>query len=316
MKLDKINLSKEKNNHSFLIYISIIIIISLILIVLRILFYFFQDDIGEIFFLDLLIKNRDLNFKTNYELMDNGIIYYYENSSSLDKSAMYLYFWYYLYYPFYIIPLDISLYIWDLLRFISTLYIAFKIRIITENKKDLFFFFVFSGFGYLADMYLNNTNWLIQFFLFESYIQINRNRKWLSGILFTFATFKIIILVVPFILIVINKIKTKNVIYYFLPLLLVCIPYLIFPHYFLSMIFNWFQSISIGDNISFIDIFLNIWRLIQPAHLMFISIIVLFMVINIKNELKKKKIELFIYITIFIFWILIWIIILELALFI
>ena len=315
MKSNKSVFTKEKRESYVLFYILIIILISAFLVALRIIFYFFQEESSGLFIIDLLMRNRDLNFKTNYDLMHNGIIHYYENNPLLDEKAIYFYFWYFIFYPFYMIPLEISLYIWDLLRLFTMIYIAVNIHKIIENRRDLLFFFLFSGIGYFADMYLNNTNWIIQFLLYESYIHLEKDKKLYSGIFFTLATFKITLIIIPFVFIIIKKIKVKDLVYYFLPLIVICMPYLIFPGYFLSMISNWFYIANTTSGPPILTIFLIIWRLIQPAHLMFISIIIVIVLINIKNEGARNRIGSLIYFVIFVFWVFLWVLILGLALF-
>ncbi|MFX1495179.1 MAG: glycosyltransferase 87 family protein [Promethearchaeota archaeon] len=312
MDVNKLAVDKEKRQHYRQLNVFVIISITIALIILRIIFIFFHEELSGIFFIDILMKNRDLNFRTNYDLMQNGVFNYYEENPLIDESAIYLYFWYFIFYPFYIIPFEVSVYIWDLLRFISMIYITINIYKIVQNKNDLLFFIIFSSIGYFADMYLNNTNWLIQLFLYESYIQLEKKRKFLSGIFFALATFKVILIIIPIIYIIIKKIKAKDLIYYVLPLMLICIPYLIFPEYFLSMVSNWVQSGDISSGLAFFSI---AWRLIQPAHLMFISIIALIIPMNIKNEILRNKISFIIYTSVFIGWVLMWLIILEFALF-
>jgi len=314
MKSNELAFLKEKRESYVLIFILIIIMITGVLIALRIIFYFFQEESTGMLIIEILIRNRDLNFKTNYNLMRNGLIHYYEYNSLTNGNAIYLYFWYFIFYPFSIIPLEISLYIWDLLRFISTIYIAIKISKIIENRRELLFFFLFSGIGYLADMYLNNTNWLIQLLVYVSYLQLEKNRKLLAGIFFTLATFKIILIIIPFIFIITKKIRARDLIYFFIPIILICIPYFIFPDYFLSMAFNWLHSTNTTSSLPLLNLFLMIWRLIQPAHLMFISVIIVIILMNIKNEKARPRITNLISFAVFIFWVLIWIILLELAL--
>jgi len=314
MKSNELAFLKEKRESFVLIYILIIIMITAVLIALRIIFYFFQEESTGMLIIEILMRNRDLNFTTNYDLMRNGLIHYYEYNPLTDGYAIYLYFWYFIFYPFSIIPLEISLYIWDLLRFISTIYIAIKISKIIENRRELLIFFLFSGIGYLADMYLNNTNWLIQLFVYVSYLQLKTDRKLLAGIFFTLATFKIILIVIPFIFIIFKKVRAKDLIYFFMPLILVCIPYFIFPDYLLSMASNWLYSTDTLSSLPLLNLFLMIWRLIQPAHLMFISVIIVIILVNYKNEKKRRRISNYISSAVFVIWVLIWIILLELAL--
>jgi len=316
MRSNELTFVKDKRESYILIYLIIIIVITSVLIAFRIIFSIFQEESTGSFFIDLLIRNRDLNFKTNYDLMHNGFIHYYEENPLTNDKAIYLYFWYFIFYPFYSLPLEVSVYVWDLLRFISTIYVAIKLKKIIEDKRDLLFFLLFSGIGYFADMYLNNTNWLIQLLLYGSYIQLEKDKKVFSGILFTLATFKITLILIPFIFILIKKIKWKDLIYYLLPLILICLPYIIFPGYFLSMISNWYTSAEASTSLPILNFFLIIWRLIQPAQLMFVSILVVILILNIKNEKIKYRISSLIYLSVFIIWILIWVILLELALFI
>ena len=316
MRSNELTLVKDKRKSYFMIYLIIIILITLILIALRIIFYNFQEESSGSFFIDLLLRNRDLNFKTNYDLMNNGFIQYYEENPLTNEKAIYLYFWYFIFYPFYSLPLEVSVYIWDLLRFISTIYIAIKLKNLIKTKRDLLYFLLFSGIGYFADMYLNNTNWLIQLLVYGSYIQLEKDKKVFSGILFTLAAFKITLILIPFIFILIKKIKWKDLIYYLLPLILICLPYIIFPGYFLSMISNWYSSAEASTSLQMLNFFLIIWRLIQPAQLMFVSILVVILILNIKNEKKRYRIKSLIYLSVFIIWILFWVILLELALFI
>lgn len=297
-------------------YIIFVIITTLILFCFRIVFYYFQDELSGFFFMDLLMKNRDLNFKTNYDLMHNGVFQYYEENPLLDQKAIYLYFWYFIFYPVYILPYEISLYLWDLLRLSSAIYIALKIEKITSDNRELYFFFLFSSIGYFADMYLNNTNWLIQLLLLESFYQFQRERKILSGIIFSFAAFKVTLILFPLILIIIKKLKLKQLVYFITPLIFLCIPYFIFPEYFISMVSNWFEVSNTSTNLFLINIFLKLWRLIQPAHLLYVSFITLIIIVNISNEKIKDKIALIVYIFVSIFWVLIWVFVLEFALFI
>ncbi len=314
MKSNELLLSKEKKESYILIYILIIIFITAVLVALRITFSFFQEESPGLFIIDLLMRNRDLNFKTNYDLMYNGIIHYYEYNPVINERAIYLYFWYFIFYPFYIIPQDISIYLWDLLRVIATIYIVINISKIIENRRDLLFFLLFSGIGYFADMYLNNTNWIIQLFLYESYIKLEKNNKLLSGIFFTLCTFKITLIIIPFIFILIKKIKGRDLIFYFLPFLVICIPYIIFPEYFSMMVSNWFQSIETTSGFSIVSIFLIFWRVIQPAQLMFLSVILVIILVNIKKEKQKTSIGSLIYIFVSFLWVIIWLIFLGLAL--
>ena len=289
------------------IFVILILIISVVLTIFRLAFYFIDSfPSSDNSFLYLMVRNRDLNFRTLYNLMDNGLIEYYQENPITGDKAKYLYFWYFIFYPMYLIPYGISVYIWDLLRLISTIYIILNVKKITENENDILIFLVFCSIGYFADMYLNNTNWLVQLLLFESYIQLKKENTLFSCIIFTLALYKIIILVFSFILIIVKKIKVKEILYYILPIAIICIPYIIFPNYFLQMGSNWFSNESNMTSSILLNLFLIIWPLIQMPHLLFISIIALILLANIQNEKLKKRLNILVYGSISLFWFLLW----------
>ena len=157
---------------------------------------------------------------------------------------------------------------------------------ITENKKDLVAFFILSGVGYFADAYLNNTNWLLGLLLFISYIELEKDRKWIAGILFAIAMYKINIIAFPIILLIVKKIKFKDVVYYIVPFGILCIPYLIFPDYLMQLYHNWtFIEHGIGGEVSLLmRIYLISWQAFQTGQLMFMSLMVLYFLVNVKDE--------------------------------
>lgn len=261
-------------------YIYGIIVITVILMIIRISIYFIElDDIAT----TLVFGGRDADLHLLFNSMDDGLVNFYESENP------YLYFAYILFFPIYIIPFEISVYIWDFLRLISVIYIVKNIYKITDDKNDLYVFYFFSIIGYLVDGFLNNSNWLILFLLFESYIQLKKDRKILSGILFTLTTYKIILLIFPFALIISKKIKLKGLVYYFVPFFLICLPYLIFPNYFSEMLSNWrYESKDVYyQNILFIS-----WRVFQTAQLLFISYIVLIFLDSLQWNKNKVRILL------------------------
>ena len=65
------------------------------------------------------------------------------------------------------------------------------IRFKFENRKDLYIFYIFCSIGFFIDGYFNNSNFLVLFFLFSSYRAFKKDKKWLAGIFFTLAVFKI-----------------------------------------------------------------------------------------------------------------------------
>ncbi|MFX0070397.1 MAG: hypothetical protein ACFFAO_04830 [Candidatus Hermodarchaeota archaeon] len=297
----------KERNIFYLPYVYCIVYITFVLTFLRIGFYFLHGDLSySNFFIYIMEKNRDSNYRTIYDIMENGVFEYYKENPLIEGNAIYLYFWYFMFYPFYIIPFEISVYIWDLLRLATVIYIARNIEKITESKQDILFYFIFSGIGYFADMYLNNTNWVIQFLLFESYLQLKKDNMILSGILYSLSTYKVILVIFPFVLLIVKKIKMRDLMYYFIPLTILCLPYAFFPNYFMQMISNWNYSANLIPDAILLNIFLIYWRIIQTAHLLFISLIILIFLENIKDKKWKSNLRFFIYESVFIIWVLTW----------
>ncbi|MGQ4874478.1 MAG: hypothetical protein ACP6IY_10455 [Promethearchaeia archaeon] len=130
--------------------------------------------------------------------------------------------------------------------------------------------------AFFFDMYFNNTNWLIYLLIFESYIQLKKGNKIISGILFTISTYKIILILFPFILLIARKIGIGDLIYYFIPFFLIFLPYFIFPPYFFEMFQNWSyieynKEIVLFNNEYLWMFYQAVWQGAQPAQLLFIS---------------------------------------------
>ncbi len=264
-------------------YVTSIIVVTIILVMLRVVFYFFDDA--------FFAYNRDIDFETLYILMDNGLMDYYKESSIGGFRAYYLYFWYFLFFPIYLFPFEIGVYIWDAFRLISAIYIAKNVDKITDNGTDKVIFLIMNGIGYFADAYLNNTNWLLNLLLFLSYIELKKDRKWLAGILFALATYKIVVILFPFVLLVVKKIKMKELIYYLIPSGILLLPYVIFPEYFWQMCYNWtYIEVEIASNMSLLlKIYLFSWQAFQTAQLMFFSLLILIFLENIKNPQWRHR---------------------------
>jgi len=275
----KTELKHEEGRTLHRYYIAGIIGITIILIILRILFNLSGIYNEQVFL-------RDVDFKTLYDLEGNGLIEYYDYPSIAGFRALYLWFWYFLFYPIYLLPIGIGVFVWDVLRLISSIYIGKNIYKITENTYDIVIFFILSGLGYFADAYLNNTNWLLQILLFEAYIQLKNDKKWLSGVFFALSCYKITVIIFPAILLIAKKIKFKQLIFYFIPLALLCIPYLIFPEYFWKMYYNW-TYIEGGQEYAtniFIEFYLAIWQTFQTAQMMFMGLFLIIFLEGIKNK--------------------------------
>lgn len=197
-------------------------------------------------------------------------------------------------------PRWLSYLTWDMLRLFSTIYITYRFYEITKDKKECILFLIFCGIGYAVDMHYNNSNWLILFLLVFSYLQLEKDRKWLSGILFTIATFKIYVIIFPFILLITKKIKIKEIIYYLLPFMILIIPYIINPNFFLQMYSNWTHPIG-TEELPILNYINVVMKLFEPAQMMFVSFMVLVLELNLnRNYVRNEKSRLRIYIIIFI----------------
>ncbi|KKK44460.1 MAG: hypothetical protein Lokiarch_18070 [Candidatus Lokiarchaeum sp. GC14_75] len=292
---------KEYPIHKYVIYI--ISLISISFIILRILLYYFD-------ILPWIKETKDIDFKILIDGMDNGLINFYDDGVISKWPPYYLYFWYFLFFPVYIIPTDglIGVYVWDALRLILTIVVVNKSAKVFKQKKNLLIFYIFSIVGYSIDAYYNNVNFLIVFFLFYSFIYIGKDKMWIAGILFTLSTFKITAILFLPVLLLSKKIKVKDLIYFIAPFALVCIPYLIFPEYFFQMTSNWFSRDTEIQGLLIIDSI--IWKALQPSHLMFIALLVIIFLESINIEKKRKVYRLilvsvitiyYIYLTIIVF---------------
>ncbi len=270
---------KEYPIHKYFIFIFIAITISFI--ILRIILYFFEIS-------PWIEETKDVDFKILLEGMENGLIDFYDPITTSDWPPYYLYFWYYIFFYIFIIPTEglIGVYVWDVLRLILIILVIKESPKVFKNKKDLLIFYIFGTVGYSIDAYYNNVNFLIVFLLFYSFVYLEKDKKWIAGILFTLASFKITaILFVP-VLLIVRKIKFKDLIYYLIPFAIICIPYMIFPEYFFQMLTNWGHSDAEIQGILIIDSI--IWKALQPSHLMFIALLLIIFLENIKAEERKN----------------------------
>jgi hypothetical protein len=268
----------EEKSSIPLYFIGIFTAITIVLIMIRIFF------LGT---LEWIQETKDIDFKILIEGMNNGLINFYNPVPISDWPPYYLYFWYFIFFPIYIIPYNtiIGLYIWDVLRLILTIIVIREIPKVFKKKKDLLIFYIFCVVGYSIDAYYNNVNFLILFFLFYSFVFLERGKKWIAGIFFTLATFKITALLFLPVLLIARKIKWKDLIYFLTPFIIICIPYMIFPNYFLQMFNNWLHSDSQIHGILIFDSIM--WKALQPSHLMFIGLLFIVFLENFKKEHKK-----------------------------
>ncbi|MBD3195456.1 MAG: DUF2029 domain-containing protein [Candidatus Lokiarchaeota archaeon] len=289
------NLSQIKtanNTHKTIIQITIISIIgvTIIFVILRIL-------IGLYEFPDFFELSKDGDFYILYDAQKEGLFKYYDYTNKL-RPPIYLYHWYFLFFPFGIIPANISVYLWDIFRVVIYIYIILNIYKISESRKNEYLFVVISFIGFFFDAYLGNSNFLVLFFLFFSHIYLKQGRVWIAGIFFALATFKLVACILPIIYLLIRELDLKSFIKYIIPFLLLLVPFLIFPSYFLQFIENLlFLEDYKGDPVqpnfgndilnAIAAFFLFIWQAFQQAQLMYYS----FFLLIILNYIRIRKIE-------------------------
>ena len=270
---------KEIPIQKYVIYL--LAIITSFFIILRVILYF--SDI-----LPWIKETKDIDFKILIEGMDNGLANFYDDVTISDWPPYYLYFWYFLFLPVKIISINgvVGVYVWDVLRLVLTIFIIRKSSKMFKNKKDLLIFYILGIVGYSIDAYYNNVNFLIAFLLFYSLVYLERDQKWIAGILFTLATFKITAIVFIPVLLIARKIKAKDLIYFLIPFAIISIPYMVFPDYFQQMVTNWAYSDAEIKGVLIIDSIM--WKALQPSHLMFIGLLLIIVFENIKNEDRKN----------------------------
>ncbi|MFW9970953.1 MAG: glycosyltransferase 87 family protein [Candidatus Odinarchaeota archaeon] len=268
-------MSRNRDFPLELIFIYLIILLTGIFTIIRIIFYLPQFEDNALAIL------RDYDYSIFIHESQLGIF----NFHMPDVGSFYLYFWYFMFFPFSLIPIQIGVYIWDIARIISVIYIFKNVRRISNKKKNIFVFLILSTIGYFADAYLNNSNWVVGLLLFVSYIQLEKDNKWISGILFALTLYKLTPILFPIILLVVKKIKLKDIIYYAIPTIIILLPYIIFPQYFLDFIHN--LTIIRGVNPATVPAFIKFLRIIvkafQTGHMIFYSFLMLIFLENIKD---------------------------------
>ena len=273
-------MSEERNFSLTSIFIYIIILITAILTILRIIFYL------PIFTDNALAILRDYDYSIFIHESKLGIIDFHMP----DVGSFYLYFWYFIFFPFSLIPTEIGLYIWDIARLVAVIYMFKNVDKISDKKKNIIVFLVLSTIGYFADAYLNNSNWIVGLLLFVSYVELEKDKKWISGILFALTLYKLTPILFPIILLIVKKIKLKDIIYYIVPSMLICLPYIIFPEYFFNFLHN--LTIIRGVDPATIPEFIKFLRIVvkafQTGHMIFYSFLVLIFLENIKDPKRRS----------------------------
>ncbi|TXT64612.1 MAG: conserved membrane protein of unknown function [Promethearchaeota archaeon] len=240
----------------------------------------------------------DADFYILRDHMEGGLYHFYDENKA--RAAIYLYYWYFLFFPFYIIPPQISIYLWDIFRLITYLYVINKVQKISKDDFVVYSFILLSYIGFFFDAYLGNSNFLILFFLFQSYLYLDTNKIWLSGIFFALSCFKITSFLFLLLWVILRKLKLRDIPRYITPFLLFLIPYIIFPNLFFQYINNLFileglkgELVKLPDLgnpiLNFLaEIYLFIWQAVQPAQIMVYAFFLFFIM---KYIMERKKIK-------------------------
>ncbi len=248
--------------------------------------------------------SRDVDFRILLLGLKNGLIDFYDPiivpEGVPDWPPYYLYFWYFIFYPMGFIPFEIGVYIWDILRLVLSSYIVLKGFKIIKNRTNLLWFYFTIAVGFLIDGWYNNCNFLIIFFLLISYTSLEKDKMWVSGIFFAISTIKINSVLFILVLLLIKKIKFKDLIYYIIPFFVLCLPYIIFPDYLFQMLNNWSNSTPGIQGLTFLDPI--IWKAVQPSHLMFLGFMFVMLFERLEHYEKGHKIRtIMVYILIFFY---------------
>ncbi|MBY8986929.1 MAG: DUF2029 domain-containing protein [Candidatus Lokiarchaeota archaeon] len=249
--------------------------------------------------------SRDVDFRILLLGLKNGLIDFYDPvlvpEGVPDWPPYYLYFWYFIFYPMGLIPFEFGVYIWDILRLVICSYIVLKGFKIIKNRTNLLWFYFTILVGFIIDGWYNNSNFLIIFFLLLSYTSLENDKKWVSGIFFALSTIKInSILFIP-VLLLTKKIKFKDLIYYVIPFIALCLPYIIFPDYLFQMLDNWANSTPGIQGLTFLDPI--IWKAVQPSHLMFLGFMLIMIFEQLIQKEKGQKIRTIIVLILILFYI-------------
>jgi hypothetical protein len=112
-----------------------IIITAIIFMIFKILFPYFDFP----FFME---GPFDADFNILIDHMKGGLAHFYDEDKKV--AAIYLYYWYFIFLPFYIIPPQISVYLWDFLRLVTYLYVINNIHKISKKDFAIYTFILLS----------------------------------------------------------------------------------------------------------------------------------------------------------------------------
>ena len=105
--------------HTNMVYL--LIFITVFLFIARIVVNFIELPL----FLD---ESKDVDFRILLLGLKNGLVNFYDPvnvpEGVPDWPPYYLYFWYFIFYPMGLIPFEISVVIWDLLRLVISSYLV------------------------------------------------------------------------------------------------------------------------------------------------------------------------------------------------
>lgn len=293
------SIGKDINHKTPRNFVFLLIATTLFFMIIRILIIYLD-------FPFLFAASKDNDFRNLVRWNQEGLANY---------PPYYLYYWYFIFYPFGILDLFISATIWDILRLIVTSYVAYKIYSVVTYRIDQEVIYILIYIGFLNDGHYNNCNFVIMLFLYLSYKFLEEDKKWASGMFFALAAFKINTIIYLPVLLIMKKIKLKEIFYYLIPYGLLLLPYIIFPDYTIQLISNWLGitpgigSTTIGSiapkasaSADSIFVLFNsiLTKALQPSQLLYFSIflmIILQAIIDNKRHAQIRK-AIFIFIAI------------------
>ncbi len=97
-------------------------------------------------------------------------------------------------------------------------------------------------------------------------------------------------------LLFIKKINIKDAVkYYLLPLFIVCIPYIIFPNYFLQMLHNWLyiEGELKAKMTWWLQIYLISWQAFQTAQLLYVFLMITICLQRVQNTKLRWFLRIF-----------------------
>lgn len=238
------------------------------------------------------------------DMIENGFFNLYDNTN--DAYCPYLYYWFFYFYPLTLLPNEIGFFIWDGLRLTVIFYVLFKIDEIIKNDKNYFFWLAFTIIAFYFDQFLNNANFLILFFLFQSYRMLLKEKKGVASIYFFLAIFKINAIIYLLAILINKEIRVKDLfLYYIFPFICIMIPYFIIPNYLYQWLNNLgFFGCDLPSELDLINlirlIIIVFWKMFQFSQWLFYAFVVGIFIEKQKDERKKFYIITYVIITILI----------------